>query len=215
MLISGFRLTLKAWQRSVNYKWVSLWWSSFPVSLLAGSPVGLKSKRFVFEILLTCQNRGEEDWGRGRKSPLPSIFMRQKNFEKQTFSILTQPGKPASRLISSGKWKTVSNHLEVTSFYLVFKTYFKNFNWLGFPLWSHIEVYWGHTNFIFLWIFQKTGQKQIVDTRFFLLDPGLQPVTEVKLYNACIVRTWQIVPWSILFRIILIILGCIHLQNRV
>ena len=38
------------------------------VSLLAGSPVGLKSKRFVLEILLARENRGEgtgEEGGKG------------------------------------------------------------------------------------------------------------------------------------------------------
>ena len=47
----------------------------FTASLLTGSPVGLKSKRFVFEILLARENRGEAP----------------KEFRKQTFSILTQP----------------------------------------------------------------------------------------------------------------------------
>ena len=36
-------------------------------SLLAGSPVGLKWKRFVFEILLALEKSRRGDWGRGRK----------------------------------------------------------------------------------------------------------------------------------------------------
>ena len=51
------------------------------ISLLAGSAAGLKSKRFVFEILLPRENRGE---GTGEKG---GIFTRQKNFENKPFRI--------------------------------------------------------------------------------------------------------------------------------
>ena len=47
------------------------------VSLLTGSPVGLKSKRFVFEILLARENRGEgtgEEGGKGEPAGNPRVF---------------------------------------------------------------------------------------------------------------------------------------------
>ena len=46
-------------------------------SLLAGSPVGLKSKRLVFEILLARENRGErtgEEGGKGEPAGNPQVF---------------------------------------------------------------------------------------------------------------------------------------------
>ena len=46
-------------------------------SLLVGSPVGLKSKRFVFEILLARENRGEgtgEEGGKGEPAGNPRVF---------------------------------------------------------------------------------------------------------------------------------------------
>ena len=45
-------------------------------SLLAGSPVELKSKRFVFEILLARENREGtgEDGGKGEPAGNPRVF---------------------------------------------------------------------------------------------------------------------------------------------
>ena len=46
-------------------------------SLLAGSPVGLKSKRFVFEIILARENRGEgtgEEGGKAEPAGNPRVF---------------------------------------------------------------------------------------------------------------------------------------------
>ena len=54
------------------------------VGLLAGSSVGLKSKRFVFETLLARGASG------GEQTP-PLHFHAPKEFRKQTFSILAQP----------------------------------------------------------------------------------------------------------------------------
>ena len=45
--------------------------------LLAGSPVELKSKRFVFEIILALENRGEgtgEEGGKGEPAGNPWVF---------------------------------------------------------------------------------------------------------------------------------------------
>ena len=53
-------------------------------SLPAGSPVGLKSKRFVLETLLVRGTNG------GEQTP-PFHFHAPKEFQKQTFSILAQP----------------------------------------------------------------------------------------------------------------------------
>ena len=50
--------------------------SSSNNSLLAGSPVGLKSKRFVLEILLARKNRGEgtgEEGGKGEPAGNPRV----------------------------------------------------------------------------------------------------------------------------------------------
>ena len=46
-------------------------------SLLAGSPVGLRSKRFVFEILLARENRREgtgEEGGKGEPAGNTRVF---------------------------------------------------------------------------------------------------------------------------------------------
>ena len=58
-------------------------------SLLAGSPVELKSKRFVFEIFLARENRGE--------GPLPR-FLHAKRTSKTNLFDFNPTGEPASRV---------------------------------------------------------------------------------------------------------------------
>ena len=59
-------------------------------SLLAGSPVGLKSKRFVFEILLARENRGEGTGKKGRKGEPagnPKVFEYQPTSHPTAFGL--------------------------------------------------------------------------------------------------------------------------------
>ena len=65
----------------MNVPFMASAWDDFSYmlfgSLLAGSPVGLKSKRFVFEIILARENRGEgtgEEGGKAEPAGNPRVF---------------------------------------------------------------------------------------------------------------------------------------------
>ena len=81
-------------------------------SLLAGFPVGLKSKRFVFRILLAHENQGEGT----------------KDFENKPFQVRFNPrGEPASRLprlvTSSLKFHMYVNTVSTSVNYMIVHNY--------------------------------------------------------------------------------------------
>ena len=77
-------------QRLIKSHGLSVTASRKNLSLLAGSPVGLKSKRFVFEILLARENRREgtgEEGEKGEPVGNPRVFEYQPTSRPTTFDI--------------------------------------------------------------------------------------------------------------------------------